>query len=755
MVKKHPEGRPFVFETEVKVAGVPGKEEKERLESGLYEQLDDSIKSREVDKVFWSVIKNPPILDTGLISKSIQNMHYYLNGEGYFHDTIAFTTNVKHVDGQQRGHIHFTVYPRQVTRIDSLSYTMHEDSLQKLTNENLKNTFIKKGDPFALNPISAEMDRLVELYRNNGYLKFSRAALLGLWDTLDVSLLDITFDPLEQAAQLEKLRQRSLSPTANLDIRTRPGEDSTLFRKYYVGKVTINPNINDAGTGQPGETTIKNVTVVQNGEKFRPRIFPPNVYLKEGEVYSQARYLRTLNKFNSLGAWRMVDIAQLPRNGSDTVDFAVKMIPAKKYAFNTSVEGSFSQSALSGSFVGLGFSVGLQNRNFARGANLMTTNVNYLVELGGFKTGQFIQTQQLSATNSISYPRFIFPGLNGFKDNFRGHMRSMFQVSAASTERRLLFNLTSFNASWGYEFSWRAKDYGKRNRTFNLALRIPNIEYSYLIRRDSLDNMIARNPSIKNLFSDGLITSTIGKFTMPWGDANGRNTNVLRLNFEESGLLTGLVRNSFLDQHLYRFLKADAEYAKMYKWSKSAMVVRGFAGIGYELEGTANPEKRLQLPFFKQFYSGGPNSMRAWQLRRLGPGSAVKDFEGYESFPDRFGDMQLEANIEYRMPLFRMGGIPVNGAVFTDIGNVWLIKKGAGTLNETFKIGRLGTDLAIGSGAGVRADLGFFVIRLDYAYKVKDPSPSSRYAAYQNKFFAYPFFRGSQLQIGIGYPFIF
>ncbi len=123
--------------------------------------------------------------------------------------------------------------------------------------------------------------------------------------------------------------------------------------------------------------------------------------------------------------------------------------------------------------------------------------------------------------------------------------------------------------------------------------------------------------------------------------------------------------------------------------------------------------------------------------------------------PDRFGDVQLEANIEYRMPLFSVAGIPVNGAVFTDMGNVWLLKKGAGYPEETFTISRVGTDFAIGSGAGVRVDFGFFVIRLDYAYKVKDPSPDYADRAYRNKFFAYPFFKGSQLQLGIGYPFIF
>ena len=121
--------------------------------------------------------------------------------------------------------------------------------------------------------------------------------------------------------------------------------------------------------------------------------------------------------------------------------------------------------------------------------------------------------------------------------------------------------------------------------------------------------------------------------------------------------------------------------------------------------------------------------MRAWALRRLGPGSTIKEFSGLGSTPDRYGDIQLEANVEYRFPLGSPFGIKVNGAVFTDVGNVWLMKKSAGAPEEIFKLSRLGKDIAVGAGAGLRVDLNFFVIRFDYSYKVKDPSPAPADAA--------------------------
>ena len=147
--------------------------------------------------------------------------------------------------------------------------------------------------------------------------------------------------------------------------------------------------------------------------------------------------------------------------------------------------------------------------------------------------------------------------------------------------------------------------------------------------------------------------------------------------------------------------------------------------------------------------------MRAWALRRLGPGSTIKDFTGPQGTPDRYGDIQLEANAEYRFPIGKPLGIKVDGALFTDFGNVWLLKSKAGPPEEVFHLNRFVNEIAIGSGAGLRVDFGFFVIRLDYAYKVRDPSPSTGFAYLQNKWFGYSFFKGSQFQLGIGYPFIF
>jgi outer membrane protein assembly factor BamA len=284
-----------------------------------------------------------------------------------------------------------------------------------------------------------------------------------------------------------------------------------------------------------------------------------------------------------------------------------------------------------------------------------------------------------------------------------------------------------------------------------LNVKFPNIEYSFLNRRDSLDKLIDQFPSLKNIFTDGLIFSLVNNLTITGGKRN--SLNVFRANFEGAPLFAGWFHTPFLDSQVYRFVKVDAEFARLIRYKKNSIALRLFGGVGVAdpFNSTVNASKRNALPFFKQYFSGGPNSMRAWSLRRLGPGSTIQEFS---STPDRYGDVQLEANAEFRFPILKILGIPINGALFTDVGNVWFLKGAAGAPEQVFDISHLGRDIAIGAGAGVRVNFGFLIIRLDYAYKVKDPSPSPENASLQNKWFGYPFFKGDQFQLGIGYPFI-
>lgn len=752
--KDYPENKPFVYKTNIKLEGNFSTEEKNELVSKLSTQLDDSIRIRTIDKLFWSVLQSPPAYDSSNADRSIIYMRALLNSLGYYRDSIYYDTSlvIKQKAGkpdQYRTTVNFTVLPRKQVKLDSIIYSIQDSTsyprasadLQRLTDSTAVSANVKSGDPFAKPAMSAELQRLVELYRNNGYMRFTQNELRIVWDTLDASLLRPATDPFEQLQILAELQRRRENPKADIEFILTPGLDSTSLTKYYVGNVTVYPDFNeDTAVYTPATTLVDDFKVVQYQDYIKPKILPTNIYLKKGELYSQRKYIRTINRFNTLSAWQLVNLEPLPRPGTDTVDFILKLSPSEKYLFDANIEGSRNTSVFAGNLLGIGFNLGLQNRNFAKASNLANTNLRFGTELNISKNEQVVQSRQASFSHTILFPRSI-PRFGFIPERYRDNIQTSFSFSLANTDRRFLYNLTSLNSSWGYEYNWRQK---------SINVRIPNVEYSLINRRDSLNKLIDLNPSLKNIFNDGLVISTIYRYTMTGGT---RGTNVFRTNLEESGLITGMIRNPFLDSQLYRFVKIDAEYSRSVKFTKKEIAFRIFAGVGYELEATVHPEKKRYLPFFKQYFAGGPNSMRAWGLRRLGPGSSIKSFA---TAPDRFGDIQLEANAEFRFPLFNFRGIQFNSALFTDVGNVWFLRENPDFPNGHFNINRLWTDLGVGVGTGLRVDFNFFLVRLDYAFKAKNPSPDPENSTAQNKWF-YNFdwssLLGGQIQLGINYPF--
>ena len=745
--KNYPKGKPFVFKTTIKVNGNFTDEARQNLEDRLKDQLDDSLTVRSVSKLFVKEIQTPPVFDSTAVERSILYMQNLLGSQGYFLGQIHYDTIVEPVGKDQlRTSVHFQVTPGPQVVLDSVRYAIRNEALQSLTLSSLAESKIKKGEPFSKTSISAELDRLVDLYRNNGYLRFTREELLGVWDTLDVRLLAPTTDPLEQLRILADIDNKRLHPKANLEIRLRPGFDSSKLTKYFIGSIDIYPDFTSDTAGLNAQTlTRSGLQLISYRPLFHPSIFREKIFFYKGDLYDQRNYFKTLNQLSAMGAWRLINIEPRSRPGSDTTDLLIRLTPARKYSNNATLEGSSNQSLISGNLFGIALNLGLQNRNWARRAIQSNTSVRFGVETGRDRVNDinFIQTRQLAITHNLYFPRAI-PRTNWLPSAWRENFKSVLSFNVANTERRELFNLSSYSAAWGYDF---------RHRNALFTLRLPNIEYNAIARRAKLEELIASNALLKNIFVDGLISSVTAGVLLS-RQRHNRITN-FRFNIEESGLLTGLIRTPFLDSQLFRFVKVDLDLATKISMRRSAIAMRFFVGAGYEFDNTVNPNKRFNLPLYRQYFAGGPNSMRAWGLRKLGPGSSIQSY-GNNGLPERYGDLQLEANLEYRFPFFSLAGFKINGALFTDIGNIWYVKQAPGRKpEEVFSLQRLGKDLAVGVGSGLRIDFTYFVIRLDYSVKAKDPSPSPVNAAYQNKWFGYKKWSDmDQFQLGINYPFI-
>jgi outer membrane protein assembly factor BamA len=762
VVKDYPAGKPFVYETNITVDAPLSTTDRKNLIGQLERQLHDSIRVRLVEKLigwekgprlFYSVLQNPPVYDSLNADKSLTYMKALLNAEGYYRDTSYYKTTFDSVGDQHRTYVNFHVNPGKLFTLDSIAYNIGRDSiydnpaadsLEQLTRASLAQSFLQKGRPFSKSLLSAERDRLTDYYRNNGYLRFSQEEILVVWDTVGLALLRPTLDPLEQAQQLEALRQRRLNPTADVTFRLRANKDTMHLVKYYVGNVTIYPDLNkDTAQYAPIVRTRRRATIVSFYDQFKDRAVTENLYLRRGDVYSQSNYLRTINRYNRVGAWRLVTIDQVPRGTTDTVDFVVRLTPAVKYAFDINLEGSNNRGNLISEGNLLGLNLNLQNRNFSRGANQANTTLRFGSDFKREPTLQF------ALGHVINFPRAI-PRIQRLPFAIRENARTSLALNANYLRRVDFADIRSFNTSWGYEFNW------KNNL---LSIRIPNLEYTSVVRGPGLEELIKNNQSYQYIYNDGFVISSIANYTrsttkshLTKGGASYSTTNFARVGIEASGLIAGLINPYLLDTNLYRFIKVDLDLRRTYNIRRTAVVFRFFGGVGFELDTI-----KKYLPFFKAYYAGGANSMRAWGLRKLGPGSSKRSTAPTEA-PYRFADLQLELNGEYRFYVADLRGIQINGALFTDVGNIWYLRNNPDFENNKddragqFRFNKLGRDLAIGVGTGVRVDFGPFLLRLDYAVKAKNPALETNDQWFYNWGFKKDRDKG-QLQLGVTYPF--
>jgi hypothetical protein len=382
----------------------------------------------------------------------------------------------------------------------------------------------------------------------------------------------------------------------------------------------------------------------------------------------------------------------------------------------------------------------LLNRNFGRSANQSALSARYSSEV--FLQGKEARAKEASISYAITFPKPI-PNVKWIPEKFRDNFKSVWAFTLGNIVDRDLYNLTSLNTSWGYNFGWR----NQKDRLRLVSIKLPNIEYAFLNPKPKLDSIFEVTPSYRYMFNTGLILSIQAGIQLNGGKA--KTPHVFRFNFEESGLLAKNIKLKAFDS-LFSFIKFDAEFIRVIFWNKTSLVCRVYSGLVVPF-ATETRTTNVYVPFYKQYFAGGPNSMRAWNIRTLGPGSALKS---KDEVPLRFGDFQLETNVEYRFPLTNVAGVKVNSCFFTDIGNVWFLKA-----NPDFPDGNLTSefykDLAVGIGTGLRIDFDFFRLRLDYGLKVKNPTPEPHNADEQNKWFYdfKPF--GGIVQIGINYPFAF
>jgi outer membrane protein insertion porin family len=743
--KKYQKDKPFVTKNTIEVKG--GKftnDELIALKSRLNAQLEDSAKINVVDHYFIRHVYNsPPAFDTAYAGRSARNMRASMLHLGYYSAGDSFHVDTIKQNKQLRVHVKYIIEPGKPTLIDTMSYNLRKPGLQQIAMLNMNNSLVQEGKPVTRAAVLGEISRMVEIYHNSGYYKFTTEELKMRGDTTIDVLTNISDDPFENLRLLAEAQQQKDSPKIKLALVLNPPVDTNRLKQYYINDIYILPDY------QPGDTltdptldervTTRTHYILRFHNKlFRTGFLTRNMLLKKGDLYNQAAYYKTLNNFSRAGVWQSVNIETVEVKEKDSVNklnLIIQLIPAKQFAFEASIEASYSATsntnsvtaANAGNLVGLSGNVSLTNRNLGKEGIRMTNAIRTGIELNikpdSSNTRNIVNSNDLSLSNTIVFPRFIFPVKTFSRSKRVVSPESFINTNASYINRINLFDLQSINLGAGY--SWHNR------KGAQLVVKPLNIEFTRLYNAtDTFQKTLAENPFLRYSFNTALVagasvgyTSTASSFKHPsWQHS-------FKVNIEESGvpvvvfLPIPMRALNILDKYTRQYLKVDMEYTHSRSKKKSAVIFRVFGGVGMA------SRKDTTLPFFKQYYGGGSNSMRGWPIRGIGRGSQPLAPYGTNKFNDRTGDLQFETNLEYRYNIAQI--IPntmiLKGALFLDAGNVWNLrssKPGGGTDSAQFKIKNFWREMGINAGTGFRLDFNYFVVRLDFGFRFKRPELS-------------------------------
>jgi outer membrane protein insertion porin family len=756
-IKNPPKGVPYVYNNDIVLRSEDvAQSQKVIIKEKLLLNLDDSLKVQTVNVLGRTRRVNPPVYDTVNIERSIRLMNGYLNSIGYYNaqfDSVLVKRDLKPEKNEVRVSNTFFITLGRSLEVDTLIYRFQAKGLQHIADSLKPFSALLPGALYSKEKVAVELDRLSAEFRQRGYMRISRSSMFVEADTTDPVLININASPVEQVISAVKRKQK---PVISLMVQQRPGVDSAIFLTYFIDSIVLFPQASiSKEMNEMMRDSAWKVHEVQNrfliksiDDKFSKRMLAQNVYLKPGMLYNENLYFKTLNAFSQMGPWEQVDGRSFNRLDSvPLTNLHFFLYPARKQSFQVDLEGSQNNNisvsnALAGRFLALSVNATHRNRNVFRSGVQSTTTATAGFELNNTQNStnpNFFQTFIFFLGQKYTLPKLIKP-FNGLeRDGKVDFGRTNINLGAFYTERFNFFQQTSVNTNLQWE--WRK---GRNTTTFVL----PNFETVFLDPEgDSLNKVIAQNPALQYAFAEGNILSTRMAIERALKYKKPNHAGFFRIS-GELALPPGF---KLFNKDFFSFLVLQGQYVQGIRLNQSSLHYRLYSGVGWNLAGTQNGT----LPFFRQFVAGGNNSMRAWVLRQLGLGNSL--VSDTATFTDRFGDIQLEANIEHRFRLFRFFGYTMQGATFIDMGNIWNHTNnvdGSGRLT----LGNLYRDLALNAGFGIRWDLSYLVLRLDAAYKVKDPVREG--AGWMTTFE----WRGNNrlggfprsnvgVQFGIGYPF--
>lgn len=708
-----------------------------RFHLGLY-NLSNLQKEKGINKWLREIGEEPAIFDPVAADKSVKQISSYVSSKGYFDGKVSENVETE----KKRSRVFYNVDITTPYTIRNVTYNIPDSNLLNLYRFDSLNSVIERGKPYDVEVLQQERMRFERLVRDHGFYEFSSDFISFEVDsTVGNRQVDINF--------IVKNFPRA---DANNNVKIVP---HSIFR---INNIYIYTDFVPKDALEEGEAYFSKLdTVFYRGYYFitsekKPEIsydfIIQSLYLKPGTTYNLTNTEQSQTHLMGSKVYRLVNISfNEPAAGHADpdnlryIDCVIQLTLLSKQSYRVELEGTHSGGNLGGAL-----NLIYQNKNLFHGAELFSLKLKGAYEAMRQEGQRLEPTQEYGIETSLRLPDFLVPFIN--TEEFVKRNNPTTNIVAAYNYQNMPFYIRKMaNTSFGY--NWKEGRYNEHFVNpvqFNLV-KLDTIDPKFLeqVNKSSYlayayRDVLILGSSYSYIFNNQSIKRSRDYWFMRWNIESAGN--ILRAyNAAFSNSLPDTVPYKFLDQAYAQYIKTDLDIRYNYKINEASTIVyRGFFGIGVPYGNSK------AIPFEKQYFGGGSNGIRGWQVRTLGPGSYRPDTT-ITSFLNQTADMKLELNAEYRFKLFWI----LEGAVFVDAGNIWNYRKDPDRPGSQFKINTFYKDIAVGTGTGLRFDFSFFLGRIDVGMKLRDPAlPQS------NKWILAgrpPKRSDFAVVLGIGYPF--
>ncbi len=692
----------------------------------------------------------PIIYDSALTKQTSVQIQKYMQSKGYFSakvvDTVIFNKVLKTC------YVFYNIYAKRRKYVRKILYDIQDTTIAKLIREDSAHSILQPNIPFDVASLNKERERVNDYLQNNGYYYFAP------------EFIQYDADSISAAPNIDITMHLNLYPTsysASSDSMVFVNHPKCVIKNIYFIAETFEGNYKN----QYFKDTLKynNIYILHNKPiYYNVRSILSSIKFQKGEFFNRDLAEESYRQLLNIGIFRSVLIQFDKADTDNELNCYVICQPIPKQFIGLETQGTNTSANL-----GIDGSLIFQNRSVFGGGEKLEFKVSgaliaqkqvyssqqnlsqtTLGNLGNIKTNDItntFNTIQIGPELKFSVPREFFPfSLLSFK---KDAARTYFNVST-NYQTRSEFSRTISSLAYGFQFSSLDHKYKFELIPSEIYMVKASLSSAFQANLLTIKDYLLLNSFISHITNDmkATVTFNTGIFS---NTPSRALKHYLRCSFTGSGILLRqmapllnlkrdtLGRYEILNMPFAHFLKTEIDYrvyVPMYK--KSKLVYRAAGGIGIPLKNLS------VLPYEQSFFAGGPNSVRAWRSRSIGPGSYMPvDNARY----DKIGDILIEGNIEYRFNIFGA----YNGAIFADAGNIWLLQPNSNKPNGEFNPLTFWNQFAVGAGLGFRWDFEYFILRLDAAMPIKDP----KYPEGQRWMFNKQPLQKTILNFGIGYPF--